>query len=111
LLERSLLWIIGSRLFLLMTTVTLTSIAYFYMQDTFTLDRQDALNFTFIAGVLVIVFGAIATAPSGRLSTRYGRKRMIFLSAVIGFAGMVLVAIAGSPEMALPGVVPIGIAA
>lgn len=109
--ERSFLWLLGSRLFLLMTTSTLTAIAFFYMQDSFGLDRQEALNFTFLAGVLVIVFGAIATAPSGRFSTRFGRKRMIFLSAAIGIAGMAVVAIAPSPGVALIGVVPVGVAA
>ena len=65
--ERSFVWLLGSRLFLLMTTSTLTAIAFFYMQDAFGLSRQEALNFTFLAGVFVIVFGALATAPSGRL--------------------------------------------
>ncbi len=109
--ERSFVWLLGSRLFLLMTTSTLTAIAFFYMQDSFGLDRQEALNFTFLAGVLVIVFGAIATAPSGRFSTRFGRKRMIFLSAAIGIVGMAVVVVAPSPAVALAGVVPIGVAA
>ncbi len=82
--ERSYIWMLGSRLFLLMATATLTSIAFFFMQDAFGLDRQSALYYTFVAGALVIVFGAIATAPSGRASNRFGRKRMIYLAAAIG---------------------------
>ena len=107
--ERSFVWMLGSRLFLLMTTATLTAISFFFMQDAFGLDRQEALNYTFLAGALVIVFGAIATAPSGRLSTRYGRKRMIYLSAAIGAVGMAAIVVAPTPEVALACVIPIGI--
>jgi MFS family permease len=109
--QRSFVWLLGSRLFLLMTTATLTAIAFFFMQDAFGLDRQEALNYTFLAGALVIVFGAIATAPSGRLSTRYGRKRMIYLSAGIGVVGMAAIVVAPSPQLALVCVVPVGVAA
>ena len=39
--ERSYLWMLGSRLFLLMATATLTSIAFFFMQDAFGLSRRE----------------------------------------------------------------------
>jgi MFS family permease len=107
--ERSYVWLVGSRLLFLMATGTLTAIAFFYMQDAFGLDRQSALNYSFMAGALIIVFGAIATAPSGRLSTRYGRKRLIFLSAAIGCVGMAALVVAPTPQVALAFVVPIGV--
>jgi MFS family permease len=108
--ERSFIWLLGSRLFLLMATSTLIAMAFFFMQDTFKLDRQQAVNLTAVAGILVIVFGAIATLPSGRLSSRFGRKRMIYLAAAIGFAGMAGVALAQSTTQALFFVVFVGVA-
>jgi MFS family permease len=107
--ERSFIWLLGSRLFLLMATSTLIAMAFFFMQDTFALARQEAVNLTAVAGILVIVFGAIATLPSGRLSQRFGRKRMIYLAAAIGFVGMAGIALAQSPTQALVFVVLVGI--
>ena len=107
--ERSYMWLLGSRLFLLMATSTLVAMALYFMQDTFALGRQDALGLAALAGVLVIVFGAIATLPSGRLSTRYGRKRMIYLAAAIGFVGMAGITLSQTPTQALLCVIPIGV--
>jgi MFS family permease len=107
--ERSFIWLLGSRLFLLMATSTLIAMSFFFMQDTFALKRQEAVNLTAVAGILVIVFGAIATLPSGRLSQRFGRKRMIFLAAAIGFIGMAGIAMSQSPTQALVFVVLVGI--
>jgi MFS family permease len=107
--ERSFIWLLGSRLFLLMATSTLIAMSFFFMQDTFALERQEAVNLTAVAGILVIVFGAIATLPSGRLSQRFGRKRMIFLAAAIGFVGMAGIATSQSPTQALVFVVLVGV--
>ena len=92
-----------------MATSTLIAMSFFFMQDTFALERQEAVNLTAIAGILVIVFGAIATLPSGRVSQRFGRKRMIYLAATIGFIGMAGIATSGSPTQALAFVVLVGV--
>ncbi len=109
--ERSFVWLLGSRLFFLMTSTTLTAIAFFYMQDSFGLSRQGALDMAFLAGALIVAFGAIATVPSGRLSERFGRKRMIHFSAVVGVIGMALLVVAPSPGFALAFAVLVGVAA
>jgi MFS family permease len=109
--ERSFVWLLGSRLFFLMTATTLTAVAFFYMQDSFHLGRQGALDMAFLAGALIVVFGAVATVPSGRLSERFGRKRMIHLSAVVGACGMALLVVAPSPAVALAFAVLVGVAA
>ena len=108
--ERSFVWLLGSRLFFLMTGTTLTALAFFYMADSFGLETQQALDLTFIAGALIVVFGAIATVPAGRLSGRFGRKRMIYLSAVIGSIGMAFLVVAPTSTVALGFAVPVGVA-
>ena len=109
--ERSYVWLLGSRLFYLMTATTLTAIAFYYMQDSFSLKRQAALDMAFVAGALIVAFGALATVPSGRLSERFGRKRMIHVSAVIGIFGMAMLVVAPTAEVALAFAVPVGVAA
>ncbi len=109
--ERSFVWLLGSRLFFLMTSTTLTAIAFYYMQDSFGLSRQGALDMAFLAGALIVTFGALATVPSGRFSERYGRKRMIYLSAAVGACGMALLVIAPSPAFALAFAVLVGVSA
>ncbi len=106
--ERSYMWLLGSRFFFLMTGSTLTAVAFFYMQDVFRLDTGTALAYAFAAGALVVVCGALATIPSGRLSERHGRKRVIRASAVIGGLGMALLAVAPGRDLALAFVAPIG---
>ena len=108
--ERSYLWLLGSRLFFLMTGTTLVATAFFFMQDTFGLERGPAANLAGLAAILIVVFGALATVPSGRMSGRIGKKRMIYGSAVIGLIGMVLLALAPSTGLALAFAVPIGVA-
>jgi MFS family permease len=99
--ERSYVWLLASRLFFLMTGSTMTAIAFYFMQDSFGLERQPALDLVFVAGALNIGFGAVATIPSGRLSGRFGRKRTIYVAALIGSIGMALLAVAPSTTLAL----------
>ena len=108
--ERSYVWLLGSRLFFLMTGTTLVATSLFFMQDTFHLERGPAANLAALAAILIIVFGALATVPSGRMSGRIGKKRMIYGSAVIGLIGMALLALAPSTGLALAFAVPIGVA-
>ena len=48
-----------------MTGTTLVATAFFYMQDTFGLEREPALDLAGLAAILIVVFGALATVPSG----------------------------------------------
>ena len=107
--EHSYLWMLGSRLFLLMTGGSLIAIAFFYMQDSFGLSREEALSLTFAASVLIIVFGAIATVPSGLISRRLGKKRTIYIAAAIGFVGMAMLVWSPSPTISLVFVVLVGV--
>jgi MFS family permease len=107
--EHSYLWLLGSRLFLLMTSGSLIAIAFFYMQDSFGLARNEALNLTFVASALVIVFGAVATVPSGLISRRLGKKRTIYVAAAIGFVGMSVLVWSPSPSVSLIFVVLVGV--
>jgi MFS family permease len=88
---------------------TVTAVGYFYMQDAFGLDQAPALGDTFLAGALVVVFGALVALPAGRLSQGAGRKRTISGAALLGLLGMACVALAPSVGFALACLVPIGL--
>jgi MFS family permease len=107
--ERSYVWLLGSRLFLLMGGVTVSAVGFFYMQDAFGLDQAAALGDTFLAGAIVVVCGALVALPAGRLSQRLGRKRTITAAAGLGLVGMLAVALAPAVPAALLAIVPIGL--
>jgi MFS family permease len=107
--QRSYIWLLASRLLLLMGGGTVTAVGYFYMQDAFGLDQSAALGDTFLAGAFVVIFGALVALPAGRLSQRVGRKRTITGAAMLGLFGMVCVALAPTVGLALACIVPIGL--
>ncbi len=92
--ERSFVWLVGSRWFVLMGMTMLTNFALFYFVDSFGLTQSEtgvpmlAVLVAFITGNLVAVL------PAGRASDRVGRKPVIYLSCAVGSAGLAIVAVA-----------------
>ena len=88
----SFLWLMASRLLILMGIVGLESFAQFYFKDVFypgggrhLTDLSNAANRDLLA---VISFLAILCAyPAARLSDRVGRKPMVFGCGIVGAAG------------------------
>ena len=92
--QRDFLWLLGSRFSFLVGASMLTRWAFFYMQDSIGLSvAQTALAVT-VAGALILVFNGLSVFPSGILSDRYGRKRMIYVACVIAFVGMLPLVVA-----------------
>jgi MFS family permease len=92
--HRDFLWLLGSRFAFLVGASMLTRWAFFYMQDSIGLSvEQTALAVT-VAGAMILVFNGLSVFPSGMLSDRYGRKRMIYIACVIAFAGMLPLVVA-----------------
>jgi len=88
------LWLLGSRFAFLVGASMLTRWAFFYMQDSIGLSvEQTALAVT-VAGAMILVFNGLSVFPSGVLSDRFGRKRMIYAACVIAFAGMLPLVVA-----------------
>lgn len=109
--ERSFLFLVGSRLAILMAGGVLTNLAIFYLSRSLGLDQEGAGgSFTIMVG-LVAAGTLVTVVPSARLSDRIGRKRVIYLSCVIGAGGMAIVALAPSFELAVVGAVLYGLSA
>ncbi len=109
--ERSFVWLVASRLAILMAGGVLTNLAIFYLARSQGMSQEDAgFNFNIMVG-LVAVGTVITVIPAARLSDRIGRKKVIYISCLIGAVGVALVALAGSFPLALLGSVTYGLSA
>ncbi len=109
--ERSFVWLLGSRLFVLMATVTLTDLMFFYLNRSLGLSDREIAVWINVATATVAITTGLTTFPAARLSDRVGRKALIYFTCVLGALGMAGVASAPSIVVAIAFVVPVGIAA
>jgi MFS family permease len=107
--RRDFLWLLASRLAILMAAGTLQPFILFYLQD--------ALHLGNSAGPLVapiaatVAFAAFAAAiPGGSLTARYGRVRVVAASGLVGALGAACFAVAPSYLALFPVAVPFGAA-
>jgi MFS family permease len=107
--EHSFLWLVASRLAVLMAGGVLTNLAIFYLARSLGMTQEEA-GVAFIPMVGLVALGTIiAVVPAARASDRVGRKKVIYVSCVVGGIGLALVAIAPSFPLALVGTVIFGL--
>jgi len=106
--QRDILWLLLVRL-LFLGAYNATLIAIGYFRRSHGLSDADADSTVFLATAIVGVSTALAAIPGGRLSDRYGRRPVIWTAALIAAAGLLGVAIAPTPELAVASWVPFGI--
>ena len=109
--ERSFVWLLGSRLFVLMATVTLTDLIFFYMSRSIGLSDSEIGIWINVATALIAITTALTTFPAARLSDRLGRKTLVYFTCALGSIGMLGVALAPNIVVAVLFVIPVGIAA
>ena len=107
--ERSFLFLVSSRLAILMAGGVLTKLALFYLVRSLGMDQEEAAGAFTIMVVLVAIGTLITVMPAGRISDRVGRKKVIYVSCLVGALGMAGVAIAPAFPLALVGVVLYGL--
>jgi MFS family permease len=73
------------------------------------MSEEEAGSILFIATLVVGVATAAAAFPGARLSDRFGRRPMIWAACAIAASGMLLVALAPSPWLAIGAFLPFGI--
>jgi len=106
--QRDVLWLLLVRLlFLGAYNATLIAIGYFRRSHGLSPDDADAT--VFLATAIVGVSTAIAAIPGGRLSDRFGRRPVIWAAALVAGIGLIGVAVAPTPELAIASWVPFGI--
>ncbi|MDP8905572.1 MAG: MFS transporter [Chloroflexota bacterium] len=109
--ERSYVWLLISRLFFLMAPSVLIFLGVYYLRQS--LGSSDAVAADQMLVIVAVMGGltGLATFPAARLSDRIGRKRTIYISIVVGIAGMLGVAVAPTFELAVAALVPVGVSA
>lgn len=107
--HRDYLWVLASRLAILMATGTLQPFVYYYLKDSMGLGDAAATAVAPIAAV--VAFVALAGAiPGGAMTARLGRVRTVALSAVLGAVGAAAFAVAPAFWVLFVVAVPFGLA-
>jgi MFS family permease len=104
--ERSYVWLVASRLFILMGSGTVTGFVIVYLSQALHLGKTDAAaTFTLIL-ITIAIATVIVIVPAGRRSDKGGRKRYIWISCVLAITALLLMAIApGVPVLLVAGVI------
>lgn len=106
--DRSFLFLVVSRFFILGGSAFLLAIPVRYFERSHGLDLDDRTLWINLMTLAVAVATVAATLPSARISDRVGRKPVIFAACGIGSVGMAVIAVAPTPLFSLPGAVLVG---
>jgi MFS family permease len=91
--ERSFVWLVCSRWFVLMGMTMLTNFALFYFVQSFGIEQKKT-DVPMISVLLATVLGnVIAVVPAARVSDRVGRKPVIYAACAVGSLGLAIVAL------------------
>lgn len=102
--ERSYLWLLASRLLILMGGASvLNFILVAYLPDALQLSKDDQGTIFTIMLAVASVISLLAIVPASRLSDRIGRKPVIYGCTAIGGLGVFLIAIAPGVPLAVIG--------
>jgi MFS family permease len=90
------LWLMGSRLLILMGVVGIQSFTLFFFNDAFFHgdSRATQTATTSVVG-LVVLLAILVTWPAARLSDRIGRKPLIVVGGILASAGVLVLVFAG----------------
>jgi MFS family permease len=107
--ERSYVYLLASRFFILMATGFFMNLNILYLERTFGLVGGEQGTWILVGLGLVVGMTALGTIPGARLSDRVGRKPVIYGAAFTGAVGMAIVALAPGVEIAMSGVALVGL--
>ncbi|HEX6868816.1 MAG TPA: MFS transporter [Candidatus Limnocylindrales bacterium] len=108
--ERSYLFLLGSRFFILMATSFFMNLNILYIERTFGLVGDAQGRWVLVGLAVVVAATAIGTIPGARISDRIGRKPVIYASTVVGAIGMLVIGLAPAIEVAVVGIGLVGLA-
>lgn len=107
--ERSFVFMTLTRLLFLMGPSVFVNLSFYYIRDSLGQSGADLQTWLTIGTATLGVGTIVGTIPSAWLGTRFGRKRVAWLAALVSAFGIVLVARAQTPLEAVPGLLMIGL--
>ncbi len=101
--EKSYLWLLASRLFILMGGAAVLNFIFLYLADAHGLSQKEAGGAFLTMLLAATVVSLLAIVPASRLSDRFGRKPVIYVCTALGAAGVGMIALAPSVMVATIG--------
>ncbi len=107
--QRSYVFLLGSRFFILMATGFFMNLNILYVERTYGLTGTDQGLWILVALAVAVGSTAIGTIPGAKISDRIGRKPVIYASTLAGAVGMTIVGLAPGIEVAMVGIALVGL--
>jgi MFS family permease len=108
--ERSFVRMTGVRLLFLMGIGIFVNISLLYIERSLGQTDRDWRSVWSFAGLAMLILGTVlATFPAAWISNRVGRKRVIWAATAIAAVGILVIAVAPDPLVAMPGILLMGI--
>ena len=107
--NRDYVWLLISRLFVLTALVSLQAFAVFFLENVHHMDPDQAQASQFPIILTVAVAALLSAVPGGWISSRIGRKPVLFVAIGLGVLGAVMIGLGPEYWMVVAGAVPIGI--
>ncbi|MBA2721271.1 MAG: MFS transporter [Chloroflexi bacterium] len=101
--EKSYLWLLASRLFILMGGAAVLNFVFLYLADAHGLSQEQAGGAFLTMLLAATAVSLLAIVPASRLSDRYGRKPVIYVCTALGALGVGLIAVAPTVAIATVG--------
>ena len=109
--QRSYVFLVASRLFVLAGGATLVNFVVFFLSDSFSQTQSEVGGTQLEILAVIVVANCLAIVPAARLSDRIGRKPVIYVSCLLGGAGLLVAGVAPSIPIALVGAGLFGLSA
>ncbi len=107
--ERSYVWLLASRFFVLAGGAFVANLAILWMERALGFGESEKGTWVVVALGASAAAAAIAALPAARLSDRLGRKPLIWAACAIGACGTAVFALAPTIEVAVAGIVLVGV--
>jgi MFS family permease len=101
--EKSYLWLLASRLFILMGGASVLNFINLYLPDSHGLTQEETGSAFLVMLLAATIVSLLSIVPASRLSDRYGRKPVIYVCTAIGAFGVGMIALAPSIPVATVG--------